>query len=205
MMSSINPPNNFSMILMAHGIMAAVAFALIFPIGGIIIRVANFTGLTWVHAAIQALGFLVFVAAFGLGIYIANTLHLFGNHHPIIGIVVFGILVFQPVLGLLHHMAFKKTGKRGIWSYAHLGIGRIAIILGIINGGLGLRLADNAATHWLIAYGVIAGVFGVAYIASAVFGEAKRSKAKKGSSMNERKGSDRDASMESASPVEQKA
>lgn len=191
------------MTLMAHGIMAAVAFAIIFPIGGIIIRLANFTGLTWVHAAIQAIGFLVFTAAFGLGIYVARNLDLLSNHHPIIGIVVFSILVFQPILGLLHHMAFKKTGKRGVWSFAHIGIGRVAIILGIINGGLGLQLAGNASTHWFIAYSVVGGVFGLAYIASAVFGEVKMAKKKKGE-LGVGKNSDRDVSMESENPREDK-
>lgn len=192
-----------STILMAHGIMAAVAFALLFPIGGIVIRIANFSGLVWVHAAIQTIAFLVYTAAFGLGIYIATKLNYIGQYHPIIGIVVFGLLVFQPALGLLHHRKFKKTYSRNLWSFAHLGIGRVAIILGIVNGGLGLLLADNAGTHWIIAYSVVAGVFGLAYIATAVMGEAKKAKEPKQSGARGEKGSDRDYSMESASPLEQ--
>lgn len=202
--SSSQTPRNFPMILMAHGIMAAVAFALLFPIGGIIIRVASFSGLPWVHAAIQIVAFLVYTAAFGLGIYIATELDYLSNHHPIIGIVVFAILALQPALGLLHHRKFHQTGRRSIWSYAHLGIGRVAIILGIINGGLGLRLAGNAERHWLIVYGVVAGVFGLAYIAAAVFGESKKARENKGPVLGRGKGSDRDASMESAIPLEQK-
>lgn len=187
---------------MAHGVMAAVAFAIIFPIGGIIIRVANFSGLPWIHGAIQIVAFLVYTAAFGLGIYIARTLNLISNHHPIIGIVVFGILIFQPILGVLHHRTFKKTGRRGALSFAHIGIGRVAIILGIINGGLGLKLTNNAKQHWIIAYSVVAGVLGLAYIASAVFGEIKMSKDKKRSGFDEKRGSDRDGSIESAIPLQ---
>lgn len=58
-------------------------------------------------------------------------------------------------------------------SYEHIGIGRIAIILGMINGGLGLQLAGIASSY-MIAYGVCAGVMGLLYIASIVYGEMKR-------------------------------
>ena len=45
----------------------------------------------------------------------------------------------------------------------HIWHGRILIILGIVNGGLGLQLADNT-TSGEIAYGVVAGVIFVVYI-----------------------------------------
>lgn len=51
------------------------------------------------------------------------------------------------------------------------------IILAIVNGGLGLSLAAN--THGgEIAYGVVAGVIGVVYIAAVVIvaGRAQRDK-----------------------------
>lgn len=69
---------------------------------------------------------------------------------------------------------FKKVGRRQVWSYAHIWIGRIVIFLGIINGGLGLDLAGNATTGQLAAYGVVAGVMGLAYLAAIVVGEMER-------------------------------
>jgi len=50
------------------------------------------------------------------------------------------------------------------------------MVLGIINGGLGLQLAAEVRSL-VIAYSVIAAVIFVAYIASAVFGETKRKRA----------------------------
>ncbi|CAK1354487.1 hypothetical protein CB0940_01669 [Cercospora beticola] len=157
----------------AHGSLASIAFVALFPTGAILIRLANFTGLVWLHAAIQAVGYLVFIAAFGLGVYIATQLNEIGTYHPIIGIVLFVILFTQPVTGLLHHRLFKSRGGRTMFTFVHLGIGRIAIILGIINGGLGLMLA-GAGSSAKIAYAVCAAVVGVVYIASAVFGETRR-------------------------------
>jgi hypothetical protein len=161
--------------LTAHAVMASLAFLAFFPIGGILIRVASFTGLVWVHAALQIIGFLVYIVAFGIGIWIAVNGRYLTNAHPIIGIVLFIILFAQPLGGWLHHRAFKKYGRRTAASFAHIGIGRIAIVLGMVNGGLGLQLAD-AERSSVIAYAVVAAVMGLLYIASIVYGERKRSK-----------------------------
>jgi len=160
----------------AHATLASLAFVGLFPIGGILIRIANFTGLVWVHAAVQALAYLIYIAAFGIGVYMATNMNYITNAHPIIGIVLFIVLFAQPLLGLMHHRLFKKYQHRTFWSYAHIGIGRIAILLGIINGGLGLRLA-RAGNSSKIAYAVVAAVMGLAYLAAIIWGEVKRRRA----------------------------
>jgi hypothetical protein len=155
--------------LLAHGVMASLAFVAFFPIGGILIRAASFTGLIWVHAALQIVGFLIYLVAFGIGIWIAV------NGQYLSGIVLFLVLLAQPLSGFLHHRFFKKHGRRTTVSYAHIGIGRIAIILGMINGGLGLQLAGTQGSH-VVAYAVVAAIMGLLYLASIVYGERKRSK-----------------------------
>lgn len=55
----------------AHGTILGLAFALFFPIGGIIIRVLSFRGLIWVHAGLQMLTYALALAGMGLGVYIA--------------------------------------------------------------------------------------------------------------------------------------
>jgi len=81
----------------------------------------------------------------------------------------------MPFLGTIHHKIYKKVQKRTVWSYVHIFTGRAIVILGMINGGLGLRLAA-AQRSYLIAYGVFAGLIGVAYIGTIFFGEYKRSR-----------------------------
>ncbi|KAK5136376.1 hypothetical protein LTR08_003502 [Meristemomyces frigidus] len=160
----------------AHGVLAALAFVALFPIGGILICLGNFTGLIWVHAALQAVAYLIYVGAFGLGVYIATSSQQITNVHAIIGIVLFIVLLFQPILGWMHHRVFKKTGGRSIWTWGHLSIGRVAVLLGMINGGLGLRLA-GAGKSAKIAYAVVTAVVGMVYIAVMLFGEMRRKKA----------------------------
>jgi hypothetical protein len=62
--------------LIAHGIMAGLAFAVLFPFGAISIRLLSFPGLVWFHAAFQVFAYLFYIIAFGLGIYLATQMKL---------------------------------------------------------------------------------------------------------------------------------
>lgn len=95
-------------------------------------------------------------------------------------------MFFQPILGFVHHLQFKKTGVRSAWSYVHLWVGRVCITLGIINGGLGLMLADNSQ-NGKIAYGVVAGVIWLVYVVSIVIGEKRRASRAPSTSAQEQK------------------
>jgi hypothetical protein len=84
------------------------------------------------------------------------------------------LLAIQPVFGWLHHAHYRKVGKRGAFSYIHVWYGRVLILLGIINGGLGLLLADRTSGAWLIAYCVVAAVVPSFYLSSIVFSFFRR-------------------------------
>jgi hypothetical protein len=173
-----------SKILIAHGVLAALAFVIFFPVGAILIRLGSFRGVWLAHGIFQFFAYIVYIVAFGLGVYMVNKIpvNLLDRYHPIIGIVVFVLLFFQPILGFVHHLQFKKHSRRTIWSHGHLWLGRIVITLGMINGGLGLLLASDAPVSFrptrgqIIAYGVVAGIMWLLWVASAVIGERKRSK-----------------------------
>jgi hypothetical protein len=90
-----------------------------------------------------------------------------------IGVVVVALLGIQPILGWIHHMQFKRKQRRTIFSHIHIWYGRALMILGIINGGMGLRENDASQT-FKIVYAVVAGVFGGLYIGAAIWGMVKR-------------------------------
>ena len=162
-------------IILAHGVLASLAFLVFFPLGSIIMRVGGFNGVLQAHIATQVLSWLLFVTAFGLGLWYSTTGEEMNEAHPIIGIVVFAMLVVQPLAGWLHHRQFVRSGQRNAVSHGHIWNGRIAIILGMINGGLGLNLA-SVQTRYVIAYSVVAGVVGLVYITAIVWGEIARSR-----------------------------
>lgn len=168
---------NRKTMLIAHGVLASLAFVILFPSGAIAIRLASFPGVIWLHAAFQVLAYLVYVAGFGLGVYLATEMDLVDHYHPIIGVVVLILVFFQPVTGWVHHYLYKKHSHRTLWSYAHIWLGRIAVTLGIINGGLGLKLADSmsmSSQGGIVAYGVIAGLVWLVWVAAMVVGERRR-------------------------------
>lgn len=82
-------------------------------------------------------------------------------------------MLVQPFVGFFHHYRFVKTQKQGVWTLAHMWYGRVLILLGIINGGLGLRLANNSRTGE-IAYGVLGGLVGLVILLWAAFFEAQK-------------------------------
>lgn len=80
----------------------------------------------------------------------------------------------------MHHIMYKKYQGRTAWSHMHLWLGRIAITLGIINGGLGFQLADRlrmGSKPGMIAYSVVAGVVWLTWVAASIMGEKRRGKA----------------------------
>ncbi|KAK8089030.1 hypothetical protein PG997_003991 [Apiospora hydei] len=167
-----------------HGILAAIAFVGLFPIGAILMRVVP-GRFTWIiHGVFQILAYGLYVAAAALGIRLVRLVRIppdgasmlssaRANVHPIIGLVVLGVLAFQPLLGWLHHIRLKRTGRRTAWSHLHLWLGRSAIILGIINGGFGLELA-NAPDSAVTAYSAVAAVVCLLWLLSALVFEYRR-------------------------------
>ena len=60
----------------------------------------------------------------------------FNQGHQIIGIVAVLALVVQAVLGHQHHQGYKKYGQRTLITHSHLWLGRVAIVLGMVNAVL---------------------------------------------------------------------
>ena len=81
----------------------------------------------------------------------------------------------QPILGLFHHLDFRRTKKRGILGHIHTWYGRSIMILGVINGGLGIQLY-NDSHNYIIGYSVAAGLAFLLYTSSIVFGLFKKNK-----------------------------
>jgi len=117
------------------------------------------------------------IGAMGLGIDIANELHFFSRKsvpaHAVIGLLATSmIIVIQPAMGILQHLHFRKTGGKSIFAYIHRWTGRVAIILGMINQGLGFQLVGIGTVvhaHSLIRNFVILGVFGGLWFALAMW------------------------------------
>jgi hypothetical protein len=161
--------------LVAHGVIMAVAFLIFFPIFALALALLPHPKVvTRVHAPLQVFTLVLAIAGLGLGVYLGNQTGTLGSYHPILGfLIVAGLLLFQPLLGLLQHLHFRKTGGKSVSAYIHRWFGRAMMALGIINGGLGFLLSGNngngAGTGAIAAYAVVAAVVGVAYLLVLIF------------------------------------
>lgn len=87
------------------------------------------------------------------------------NPRDFFGTVIVLLFLLQPLLGLSQHHHYevsrlKDAGTRpnGMLRQCHVWLGRILIVLGIINGSLGLQLGANTiAGTILVVYVMIVG------------------------------------------------
>jgi hypothetical protein len=75
--------------------------------------------------------------------------------------VLVGLLIgVQPVLGILQHLYFRKAERRGVFGWSHLLLGRIILVLGLVNGARGFKLAhDNKTAPYFAVLGLICALY----------------------------------------------
>ncbi len=141
---------------MAHASTSPIVFALLMPLGAIMIRIFAFRGFLWFHASWMVFSHILSLGGLGTGIYMAYYIHMLDSAHCIIGLIVICGCILQPVTGLAHHLLYKIVGRPNKATYPHVWWGRAIITLGAINGGTGLHLA-RYTKNTVIGYGVGAG------------------------------------------------
>ncbi|KHO00067.1 uncharacterized protein MAM_01990 [Metarhizium album ARSEF 1941] len=163
--------DNSKMMLYAHGIIMAGAFLLGYPIGSAVMPLLS----KWiVHASWQLLAFTGMWVGFALGYIISSKAgSLFQDAHTQIGLVVSILMTIQPVLGWLHHERFLKHRRRGPVSHVHIWLGRVVMLFGIIDGGIGLQSA-GASSRFITTYSVVAALVSVMYLVGVTFGRVKK-------------------------------
>lgn len=150
----------------AHGTLMASAFALVFPLGAILLRMLPVSRRpVRAHYALQMLGYAMVLGGMGLGLWLGLEVRYLDYAHTVVGFVVVSLVGVQALLGALGHrrvLGREKEGLgSGIWQTGvHRWLGRVVLVAGVVNGGLGLALADNT-TGGRVAYGVVAGVMGL--------------------------------------------
>ena len=83
----------------------------------------------------------------------------FNSAHQVIGILLFAALFVQLGLGLAHHHIYRKSQKPTALSKVHLVLGPAIVIIGLINGGLGISLANSSVTAYVVVLIVLAAAF----------------------------------------------
>lgn len=191
--------NHASRILIAHAVMASLVWVILVPWLAILLRLNIKNPIVLkLHAIGQIFSYVVYIAAAGLGIWLAQQSAAFGiwnDPHPQLGLAILAIAFFQPLFGAAHHRIYKRRANalqagqptkqpgRTTAGRIHLWVGRILIVLGIVNGGLGIRLAsyspfqsDATSRRAGIIYGAVAAVMFLLYVIFVVVFEVKRAR-----------------------------
>ncbi|KAF4981048.1 hypothetical protein FZEAL_3100 [Fusarium zealandicum] len=158
-------------LLIAHGAIMTSVFVVLYPVGALLMQLL---GKWYLHSTSQILAWLLMWVGLALGITYARQVDLLGKQtHTRLGLTVVVLLSVQPFLGYLHHRRYTQNGGRGMLKHIHIWYGRILMVMGIVNGGLGLQLAGQTTGIWAIAYSVVGGVLGASYMGSVIFSTIK--------------------------------
>ncbi|KIW17175.1 hypothetical protein PV08_04366 [Exophiala spinifera] len=172
--TSVTDPNKSTRI--AHATIMSLTFVLLFPLSSLTIYLGYREKVRHIHGPLQAVSIILMLVGLGLGVKLADKLDEIDEYHQVIGFVLVAWMVFfQPVLGLLQHLHFRKNGTRSPMGHGHRWAGRAFILLGIVNGGLGFKQSGkvgstNVPTYSVVVYSVFAVVIFLIYIAVVILG-----------------------------------
>lgn len=169
-----------------HGAILAITFVVLFPtFASLLHLLPSSKPVVKIHASLQAISATLAIVGFGLGIYLNSQVTIKGKYHQTIGFIVIILLVIvQPILGIRHHVLFRRTQRKTWLAYAHRWQGRIMLSLGVVNGGIGYNLSRTGPSGGprgaLIAYGVVAGIVYVSYFGMLTFKAFKQRQVPRG-------------------------
>lgn len=161
-------PEYYHKLVFVHAVVLAASFALIFPLGVVLLRLNPKKLGVKLHWMIQC--FALFTVIGGLGTAIAMSIlgvryKYFTEPHQIVGISVCLLVGLQIFLGRAHHIRFKLYKKRTPVSYVHMVVGRLVIYGGMTNAVLGLRLCGRGKSMYIAAGVALAVVIVIEFFA----------------------------------------
>jgi hypothetical protein len=153
----------------------SLVFVVLFLLSALTLYVPYSNRVRHIHAPLQVITIILMLVGLGLGVKLGNQVSNLDGYHMVIGyLIVAWMVVFQPTLGLLQHLHFRKVGNRSVSGHAHRWLGRVVILVGVINGGLGFKTAgdigsDDVPSYSVAVYSVFAVVIFLIYIAVLVW------------------------------------
>ncbi|EGC41275.1 alkaline ceramidase [Histoplasma capsulatum var. duboisii H88] len=144
-------PINFEQKRELHGALMTILFMILFPIGSLSMHLRTKVCIApYIHALIQTIDRIMAIMAVALGINLTSDLEFWNplRTHVIVGLVATGIILFiQPALGIVQHHYFgiARAGyvNSRIFGVMHRWLGRVAVVLGMANSGLGFQLVGG--------------------------------------------------------------
>ncbi|EPS63313.1 hypothetical protein M569_11471 [Genlisea aurea] len=146
-----------------HGTLAVLSWGIFLPIGAISARYLKNRDPLWyyLHVVVQFIGFILGVAAIAEGLALNDKIHGFIPTHRGIGIFILTLTILQVLAFFWRPQRDSKYRKH--WRCCHGWLGRICLLFGAVNIGIGIHIAAAGAA-WKISYGFLVGSLLVAVI-----------------------------------------
>jgi hypothetical protein len=88
--------------LTAHAVIISSTFIMLFESFTILIHIIPYAKtVLCIHTPLQLFTLALVIIGLGLGIYLSINTSTIGNYHPVISLVVIGMLLLQPLIGLM--------------------------------------------------------------------------------------------------------
>ncbi|XP_071723298.1 cytochrome b561 and DOMON domain-containing protein At3g07570-like [Rutidosis leptorrhynchoides] len=148
---------SYSSLKRVHGILNAVGWGVLLPIGAMIARYLKHIGSYWLyaHSSIQLSGFTIGLAGIVSGLILNDRIDINVAKHKIIGLIVITLGCLQIIAILIRPSKDSKVRK--LWNWYHHNVGRVLIVLAAFNVFYGVHLA-HAGSEWNVTYGVFLGI-----------------------------------------------
>ncbi|KAL2932742.1 hypothetical protein RDABS01_015861 [Bienertia sinuspersici] len=155
-----------------HGILNAISWGILFPIGAIIaryVRTVDSADPIWfyVHVACQISGYAIGVAGWATGLQLGSkSVGIVYTSHRCIGIALFSLATLQ--IFALFLRPKKEHKLRFYWNIYHHAVGYAIITLGIINVFKGLQILEPEK-KWKSTYvGILIALGGITVLLELV-------------------------------------
>ncbi|KAK3166214.1 hypothetical protein QOZ80_1AG0042880 [Eleusine coracana subsp. coracana] len=145
-----------------HGVLAVVSWGALVPIGAALARFLKHRAdplWFYAHATAQGLGSVVGAVAITAGFRLHDADEGSVAAHKAVGVVALVCACLQLTAALARPA--RETKARRYWNWWHHGVGRAAVVLGVVNVLYGMSVAGERE-EWSYVYGVLVGVFLVA-------------------------------------------
>jgi hypothetical protein len=155
----------------AHGVVMSILFLLFFPLFALTLYLPWAKRVRFVHAPLQILSIILLIVGLATGVILGKSVDELDGYHQVIGYIIFACLVFfQPALGIYQHLYYHRTGGRSALGVFHQWLGRIVILAGVVNGGLGFLQSGPVGNEYVphyavVAYSIVAIVVFIIYVA----------------------------------------
>lgn len=159
----------YSNIRKTHGAINLLGWGILMPIGVIVARFAKQWDPLWfyAHVSIQSLGFIFGVSGVICGFVLEDKTSAEVDRHKSLGVVILALGCLQVIAFLARPR--KDSKYRKYWNWYHYLVGRVLILLAVINIFHGIHLG-KAGSSWNIGYAVaIAVLFVVALLLEIKF------------------------------------